>query len=421
MSTQPGYLAPAVSVASTLPRRGAKSAVLIVPVISSGPEDVNDEPGAVVATADALPDEAVTEIEDGLRALKATGAGEQVHRLVVKSLPVASVLTVGLGKQADDFPADLVRRAAGTAARTLSGAEAVITTLSALPGTGALEAAVEGLVLGSYRFTAFRTDKTAPKDPGLRTITVLSTDKAAKAQATHAAAVATAVATARDLVNTPPSHLFPAEFANRAKALGESVGLDVEVLDDKALQKNGYGGIIGVGQGSSRLPRLVRLSHRGSRLAKKPKQAKKVALVGKGVTFDTGGISIKPAASMHHMTSDMGGAAAVIATVTLAAQLELPIDVIATVPMAENMPSGTAQRPGDVLTQYGGTTVEVLNTDAEGRLVLGDALVRATEQNPDVILDVATLTGHMVVALGDKVAGVLGSPEIVEEVLAASR
>jgi leucyl aminopeptidase len=404
-----------------LPRRGVKSAVLIVPVVSSGPEDVNDEPAAVVATADALPDEAITEIEDGLRALKATGAGEQVHRLVVKSLPVASVLTVGLGKQGDDFPADLIRRAAGTAARSLSGAEAVITTLGALPGTGALEAAVEGLVLGSYRFTAFRTDKTAPKDPGLRTITVLSTDKAAKARATHATAVATAVATARDFVNTPPSHLFPAEFATRAKALGESVGLDVEVLDDKALQKNGYGGIIGVGQGSSRLPRLVRLSHRGSRLAKKPKQARKVALVGKGVTFDTGGISIKPAASMHHMTSDMGGAAAVIATVTLAAQLELPIDVIATVPMAENMPSGTAQRPGDVLTQYGGTTVEVLNTDAEGRLILADAIVRACQDNPDYLIETSTLTGAQTVALGSRTPGVMGSDEFRDRVAAISQ
>jgi leucyl aminopeptidase len=404
-----------------LPRRGVKSAVLIVPVVSSGPEDVNDKPAAVVATADALPDEAITEIEDGLRALKATGAGEQVHRLVVKSLPVASVLTVGLGKQGDDFPADLIRRAAGTAARSLSGAEAVITTLGALPGTGALEAAVEGLVLGSYRFTAFRTDKTAPKDPGLRTITVLSTDKAAKARATHATAVATAVATARDFVNTPPSHLFPAEFANRAKALGESVGLDVEVLDDKALQKNGYGGIIGVGQGSSRLPRLVRLSHRGSRLAKKPKQARKVALVGKGVTFDTGGISIKPAASMHHMTSDMGGAAAVIATVTLAAQLELPIDVIATVPMAENMPSGTAQRPGDVLTQYGGTTVEVLNTDAEGRLILADAIVRACQDNPDYLIETSTLTGAQTVALGSRTPGVMGSDEFRDRVAAISQ
>jgi leucyl aminopeptidase len=293
VSTQPGYPAPAVAVASSLPSRGAGSAVLIVPVISSGDED---RPGAAVVAAEPfLSAEAITEIEAGLRALTATGASEQVNRLVVKSLPVASVLTIGLGKRRDEWPADVIRRAAGAAARALGGAEAVVTTLAALD----LEAAVEGLILGSYRFTEFRTDKTAPKDPGLRKITVLSTAKDAKARAAHAAAVATAVATARDLVNTPPSHLFPDEFAKRAKALGESVGLEVEVLDDKALQKQGYGGVIGVGKGSSRPPRLVRLTYHGSRQAKNPKRARKVALVGKGITFDTGGISIKPAASMH--------------------------------------------------------------------------------------------------------------------------
>jgi leucyl aminopeptidase len=193
------------------------------------------------------------------------------------------------------------------------------------------------------------------------------------------------------------------------------------VLDDKALQKSGYGGVIGVGKGSSRLPRLVRLTHHGSRLAKKPKQARKVALVGKGITFDTGGISIKPAASMHYMTSDMGGAAAVIATVTLAAQRELPIDVIATVPMAENMPSATAQRPGDVLTQYGGTTVEVLNTDAEGRLILADAIVRACEDNPDYLIETSTLTGAQPVALGARTPGVMGSDEFRDRVAAISQ
>ena len=422
VSTQPGYQTPAVSVASSLPGRGTGSAVLIVPVVSTGPEDTSDERSAVVTAAESfLPTDAVTEIQEGLRALSATGASDQVHRFVVKSLPVASVLTVGLGKQLDEWPADVIRRAAGSAARALGGAETAITTLAELPGTGVLEAAVEGLILGSYRFTAFRTDKTAPKDPGLGTITVLSTAKTAKTRAAHAAAVATAVATARDFVNTPPSHLFPAEFAQRAKALGESVGLEVEVLDDKALQKHGYGGVIGVGKGSSRLPRLVRLTHRGSRLAKKPKHAKKVALVGKGITFDTGGISIKPAASMHYMTSDMGGAAAVIATVTLAAQLELPIDVIATVPMAENMPSSTAQRPGDVLTQYGGTTVEVLNTDAEGRLILADAIVRACEDNPDYLIETSTLTGAQTVALGSRTPGVMGSDEFRDRVAAISQ
>ena len=415
MTTEPSYQPPSVQVATSLPKRGAGSSVLVVPVVSTGDED---RPGAVVAAAEPfLSAAAVAEIESGLRALEATGGTEQVHRVVVPSLPVASVLTIGLGKPRSEWPADTIRRAAGAAARALNSAEAAITTLTELD----LEAAVEGLILGSYRFTAFRSDKTAPKDQGLRKITVLSSAKGAKSQAAHATAVATAVATARDLVNTPPSHLFPAEFAKRARALGESAGIEVEVLDDKALQKGGYGGVIGVGQGSSRPPRLVRLIHRGSRLAKKPKQAKQVALVGKGVTFDIGGISIKPAASMHYMTSDMGGAAAVIATVALAAQLELPIDVIATVPMAENMPSGTAQRPGDVLTQYGGITVEVQNTDAEGRLILADAIVRACEDNPDYLIETSTLTGAQTVALGARIPGVMGSDEFRDRVAAISQ
>jgi leucyl aminopeptidase len=419
MSTEPGYASPSVSVASSLPRRAAASTVLIVPVVSTGDDD---KPGAKVVSPDSLlPAEAVTEIESGLRALDATGGAEQVHRLVVPSLPVSSVLTVGLGKPREEWPADTIRRAAGVAARSLGPAEAVFTTLGELSGEGVRSGAVEGLVLGSYRFTDFRTDKSAPKDKGLSKITVLATSKEAKKESAHGAAVATAVATARDFVNTPPNALFPAEFAKRARALGESVGLEVEVLDDKALQKGGYGGIIGVGQGSSRLPRLVRLIHRGSKLAKKSKQAKKVALVGKGVTFDTGGISIKPAASMHHMTSDMGGAAAVIATVALAAQLELPIDVIATVPMAENMPSSTAQRPGDVLTQYGGITVEVQNTDAEGRLILADAIVRACEDNPDYLIETSTLTGAQTVALGARIPGVMGTEEFRDRVAAISQ
>jgi leucyl aminopeptidase len=419
VTTEPGYQPPSVNVATSLPKRGVGSSVLVVPVVSTGDED---RPGAVVTAAEpVLPAAAVAEIEAGLRALEATGGSEQVHRLVVPSLPVASVLTIGLGKPRSEWPADTIRRAAGVAARSLSGAEAVITTLAELPGERICSAAVEGLILGSYRFSAFRSDKTAPKDKGLLKITVLASAKDAKKQSAHAAAVATAVATARDLVNTPPSHLFPAEFAKRAKALGEAAGLEVEVLDDKALQKGGYGGVIGVGQGSSRPPRLARLIHRGSRLAKKPKQAKKVALVGKGITFDTGGISIKPAASMHYMTSDMAGAAAVIATVALAAQLELPIDVIATVPMAENMPSATAQRPGDVLTQYGGTTVEVLNTDAEGRLILADAIVRACEDNPDYLIETSTLTGAQTVALGSRMPGVMGSDEFRDRVAAISQ
>jgi leucyl aminopeptidase len=417
VSNEPGYQSPSVTVATSLPRRGVSKAVLIVPVISTG-----DESGALVAlTEPPLPADAIAEIEAGLRTLHAKGTGEQVHRLLTTSLPVHSVLAVGLGKRHDEWPADVVRRAAGAAARSLNGTEAVISTLAGLHGDGVPAAAVEGLILGSYRFTDFRSDKTAPKDPALATITVLSAAAGAKKQAAHAETVATAVATARDFVNTPPSHLFPGEFAQRATALGESAGLEVVVLDEKKLAEAGYGGVIGVGQGSSRPPRLVRLTHRGSRLAKTKKTAKKVALVGKGITFDTGGISIKPAAAMHYMTSDMGGAAAVIATVVAAARRALPIDVTATVPMAENMPSATAQRPGDVLTQYGGTTVEVLNTDAEGRLILADAIVRACEDNPDYLIETSTLTGAQTVALGTRTPGVMGSAEFRDRVAAISQ
>jgi len=410
VSASSGYPSPTVAVASTLPKRKVASSVLIVPILSGD----DDGPATVVANS-YLDAEAVGEIEVALEALGAKGGAEQLTRIVVPSLPVDSVLAVGLGRERDQWPAETIRRAAGAAARSLSGVETVITTLSDID----LEASIEGLILGAYRFTAFRSDKTAPRDAGVRKVSVLTPDTraATKDIAARAAAIATAVATARDFVNTPPSHLFPAEFAKRAKALGDAAGLEVEVLDDKTLAREGYGGIIGVGKGSSRPPRLVRLSHRGA----KTKNSKSVALVGKGVTFDTGGISIKPAANMHHMTSDMGGAAAVIATVVLAAQQKLPIDVVATVPMAENMPSSTAQRPGDVLTQYGGITVEVLNTDAEGRLILADAIVRACEDEPDYLIETSTLTGAQTVALGARTPGVMGSDEFRDRVAEISQ
>jgi leucyl aminopeptidase len=407
VSTTVGYQSPTVTVSAALPKKGLGAAVLIVPVVA-GEDDV-----PTVVANPFLDAEATGEIEVALKALGAKAAAESTTRVIAPSLPVASVLAVGLGKARDVWPADVIRRAAGVAARALSGTEAVVTSLTELD----LEAAIEGQLLGSYRFVDFRSAKTAPKEPDLKNLTALSTAKGAKSTAVRAADIATAVATARDFVNTPPSHLFPAEFAKRAKALGEAAGLVVEVLDEKALNKGGYGGIVGVGKGSSRQPRLVRLIHKGGT----SKKSKTVALVGKGITFDTGGISIKPAANMHHMTSDMGGAAAVIATVVLAAKQQLPIDVIATVPMAENMPSSTAQRPGDVLTQYGGITVEVLNTDAEGRLILADAIVRACEDEPDYLIETSTLTGAQTVALGARTPGVMGSDEFRDRVAALSQ
>ncbi|WP_280828169.1 leucyl aminopeptidase [Mycobacterium sp. OTB74] len=406
MSSTPGYLSPAVTVAVDLPE-DLTSAVLIVPVVTGENDEAN------MLDSGFLNAQAVGEIKAALRVLGAKGSAEQLTRVVVPSLHNASVLTVGLGKAVDEWPAELIRKAAGVAARSLNGTETAVTTLSALD----VEATVEGLILGSYRFTEFRSAKTAPKEPGLSKVIALSTASDAAAKAARGADIATAVATARDLVNTPPSHLYPAEFAKRAKALGKSAGIEVEVLDKKELEEAGFGGIVGVGKGSSRGPRLVRLSYLGG----KGKKPKKVALVGKGITFDTGGISIKPAANMHQMTSDMGGAAAVIATVVLAARQKLPIDVIATVPMAENMPSSTAQRPGDVLTQYGGITVEVLNTDAEGRLILADGIVRACEDKPDYLIETSTLTGAQTVALGARTPGVMGSEEFRDRVATLSQ
>lgn len=403
------YTAPSFTLATSIPQRGVSAAVLLVGV---RPSDKDSDKSPRVVDAQLLDKAAVKSIEAALTAVGATGSAEQLTRVVVDGLPVASVLAVGLGK-ADD--AETIRRAAGVAARSLDNVEILVTTLSERD----VDATVQGLVLGGYRFAEFRSAKTAPKDAGLQKVTLLVGDKgrAQKEAMERGAAVATAVVTARDFVNTPPSHLFPAEFAKRAKALATAEGIEAEVLDEKELAKGGYGGIVGVGKGSSRPPRLVRLTYRGA----KGKKAKSVALVGKGITFDTGGISIKPAGGMENMTSDMGGAAAVIAVTLLAARQQLPIDVITTVPMAENMPSSTAQRPGDVLTQLDGTTVEVINTDAEGRLILADAIVRACQDQPDYLIDTATLTGAQVVALGTRTPGVMGTDEFRDRVSAISQ
>ena len=350
-----------------------------------------------------------------LDTLGAKGKAEEVVKLpTLGKLAAPLLIAVGLGKPDADgaITEEQVRRAAGAAARTLTGRKRAVTTLSAVH----LGATVEGTLLGGYGFTAYKSE--SGDDPlGKLDLAVPATGtlKEHRAALKASTAIAEAVTTTRDLVNTPPNDLFPASFADRATALGKAVGLDVEVFDEKALRKAGYGGILGVGMGSSRPPRLVRLTYTG------PKATKKVALVGKGITFDTGGISIKPAAGMDEMTSDMGGAAAIVATIVLAAKLKYPLEITAWVPMAENMPSGAAYRPGDVLTMYGGKTVEVLNTDAEGRLILSDAIARACEDNPDYLIETSTLTGAAVVALGKKTAGVMGSDEFRDRVAAAGR
>jgi leucyl aminopeptidase len=359
-------------------------------------------------------------LQDALAALGATGAEDEVVTLAtLGACDVPVVAAAGLGAapaDGSDVSEEAVRRAAGAASRALAGRARVASTLAMAAGpptTRLVQAAGEGALLGAYQFTAYRTNSDIPQPPAELTLLVPEPNDATLRKGTkRAKAVGDAVALCRDLVNAPPNELPPARLAERAADAASAAGLEAEVLDEKALERDGYGGVLAVGGGSARPPRLVRLHHRGG--------LTRVALVGKGITFDSGGISIKPAEGMEKMKSDMAGAAAVIATTVLAAVLELPIEVVATVPMAENMPSGTAYRPADVLTLYGGKRVEVLNTDAEGRLILADALVRACEDQPAYLVEVSTLTGAQRVALGDRYAGVMGSDDLRACVVAAA-
>ena len=332
------------------------------------------------------------------------------------------LLLVGLGRTgADGVDQVAVRRAAGAAARAVTNAASVALALPAGSAT-LVRAAVEGFALGGYAFTDYKADGATRDAPGdVVVLSPVAKQAQTRAAVDEAQVVARAVATTRDWVNTPPGDLTPPRLAevvtdaHRALTKGRGAPkVALRVLDDAELADLGCGGLLGVGGGSDAPPRLVELTYA-------PKGARAhLAFVGKGITFDSGGLTIKPGASMKEMKSDMAGAAAVIQATFAIAELGLPVKVSTFAPLAENMVSGRAMRPGDVVTIYGGTTVEVTNTDAEGRLVLADALVRATEVAPDVVVDVATLTGHMVLALGDKVTGVLGVDEVVEEVLAAA-
>ncbi|MGH3745245.1 MAG: leucyl aminopeptidase [Mycobacteriales bacterium] len=313
------------------------------------------------------------------------------------------VVAVGVG-EGDPTP-NALRRAAAVATRALKGRATVVLALPTADA-GQTAAVAEGALAGGYDFVDFRRASLDGRKAAVGKLVVTVADrKAGKAAVERGRILAESAALVRDLVNTPPGDLPPATLAARAAAAAKELGLSVEVLDEKALAKGAYGGILGVGRGSANPPRLTRIAYRPS------KAARHVALVGKGITFDSGGLSLKPPTSMETMKSDMAGAATVLGAVLAAARLELPVSVTAYLPSAENMPGGKATRPGDVLTMYGGKTVEVLNTDAEGRLVLGDALVRAGEDSPDAIVDIATLTGAQLVALGQRTAGLMSNDE----------
>lgn len=328
----------------------------------------------------------------------------------------SGVLCVGLGKIEKTEPIDLetLRRAAGTASRSLAGKSSA---LFALPNKNLTQthAVVMGVELGAYSFQEFKTKKDDKNNP-LQIAKILVTEvKNNQKIFEEAQIIAESVLNVRDLVNTPPSHMYPSVFADYVKkSFKRGSKVSLEILDEKVLKKKGYGALIGVGQGSINPPRFVRATY-------KVKGAKfHLALVGKGITFDTGGISLKPPASMHTMKCDMAGAATVIETLRAITKLDLKINVTAYAALAENMPSATAQRPSDVVTTYSGKTIEVLNTDAEGRLVLADALGRAQEDKPDLIVDVATLTGAATIALGSRTAGIMSNKDDARDQVFAS-
>jgi len=310
---------------------------------------------------------------------------------------------------------EALRRAAGAAIRTLAGTRTVALGLP-VPDAGRLGAVAEGGLLGAYAFTGYRSRQDGVTAPVARLVLLTDTarSRATREVAQRAQVLAAAVHATRDLVNTPPSDLYPRTFAERAVAAAEGLPIKVTVLDERRLARGGYGGLLGVGLGSSRPPRLVRLDYTPATAATDA-AAPHLALVGKGITFDTGGISLKPPAGMEVMKSDMAGAAAVLHTVVAAAKLALPVRISGWLALAENMPSGTAQRPSDVITARGGRTIEVLNTDAEGRLVMADALVDAAAEEPDLIVDVATLTGAQRIALGDRVSAIMANDDALRE------
>ena len=409
---------PTVSLTNSKPS-GVSAGAVVIGVLKG-------ESGPALAPGAEEVDRAFSgRLVEALQALGAKGAAGEVTKVpALGATKAAVVVAVGLGttpepsgkgrKVGSAFSHETLRRAAGAATRSLAGTSSVAVALP-MDDVESVAAVAEGALLGAYAFRRYREASAGDHKDPVSAVTLVTgvKGKAARAALARARAVTEAVHLVRDWVNTPPLDLHPARFAEEAVEVAKAVGVGVEVLDEKALAKGGYGGILGVGQGSSRPPRLVRLTYKGGR--GKPH----LALVGKGITFDTGGISIKPAAGMEWMKSDMGGAAAILAATTAIARLRLPVNVTAWAPMAENMPSGTAQRPSDVLSIYGGKTVEVLNTDAEGRLILADALARAAEDNPDVIIDVATLTGAQLVALGSRTSAIMSNDDDLREAIAA--
>ncbi|MGP6171042.1 leucyl aminopeptidase [Microbacterium sp. A204] len=372
------------------PGSAADAAVLLVPDLEAYPDALDAYPG----------------LKDVLVAIGFTGSASAFARVHLPSLTELPFAVVGAGKE---LSAAAVRDASGTALRTLTGFGSVALALAG-PLDEFAAAAAEGAVYGGYRFEGYRAKAGKSRADAVSVHSSTITDE----EANRARVLGDALALVKDLVSVPAEWQSPTDLAQSAVDAVADLDVSVEVLDEQALAEQGFGGVLGVAQGSDRPPRVVHLDYSPEGTTSH------IALVGKGITFDTGGLSLKPAASMVGMKFDMAGSATVLAALRAIAELKLPVRVTAWMCITDNMPSGSATRPGDVLRMLDGQTVEVLNTDAEGRLVLADGLVSASRENPDVIFDVATLTGAILVALGHRHTGVMGDDDAVREYLAAT-
>ena len=376
----------------------------------------NDAPEQVACDAiviGAFDDKGVATLEDAAASLDAALDGELTSYLTERDfkgklgsfeliptlgrIAPKAIAVVGLGSK-DKVGPNEIRKAAGGAAKRLSDRTVIATTLSASIDKGAAPA-TEGFLLGPYRYTRFKSD---PKSIKTQQIILLG---GAQADVDRGVILAEATTLARDLQNEPPNSLTPDALARKAQEVADVNGLECEIWDEAEVERRGFGGVTAVARGAINPPRFIQLRYA-------PEGATgKVAIVGKGVTFDSGGLSLKPAGSMENMKSDMTGAAAVIAAMSTLKRLGVKTEVLAFVPTTENLPSGDSLKPGDVITHYNGMTTEVNNTDAEGRLILADAMAFACEQQPDALVDVATLTGGIMVALGLRISGVFANDD----------
>lgn len=334
------------------------------------------------------------------------------------------VLLIGLGKKAD-VNGDRFRQAMATAAKTCKkyGVKKFSTAFDVVRKKGLNpvefgQHAAEGCILSLYEFSAYRTESKNDKKK-ISEVTILadqSTDPA-KLQTgiRRAEKIADKVFLARDLINHPGNAVTPTYLANTAKQISKKLPIRCRILDRKDQEKLGMGAFLSVSRGSTEPPKFIIMEYKGGK-----KSAAPVVLVGKGVTFDTGGISLKPSGGMEEMKTDMSGGAAVIASLAAAADLKLPVNLVGLVPTTDNMPSGSATKPGDIVTSLSGKTIEILNTDAEGRLILSDALTYAERYKPKAVIDLATLTGACIVALGREAIGVLGNDQdLVDDIIEA--